>query len=146
MRKRYPGIPTQYTADKGRVIKCKTKLEAKICKYLDIMVRAGEYEGWKYEPKMFEFPNKHGITRYKPDFRVTVDNGHFWIEAKGYFDAASATKARRFAKYYPSEKIELWMQNIPAGRTKKSRARLAKIDKIRYCFSRVVDASKMWKG
>jgi len=151
MHKQYPAIPTHYTADDGRTTKCKSRLEVKICRYLDLMVRAGEYIAWHYEPEVFEFAERHGITRYKPDFCVIykeTDNriAKFWIEAKGHLDGSSITKARRFAKYYPDKTIELWMQDVPAGRTRKSAARLAKIDGIRHCFSRIVNTRKLWKG
>jgi hypothetical protein len=39
---------------------------------------------------------------YKPDFQVILPEGkERWIEVKGYYDAKSKTKIKRFKKYFP---------------------------------------------
>jgi hypothetical protein len=35
------------------------------------------------------------------------DGSHYWIEAKGYMDAKSKTKIKRFNKYYPNEELRI---------------------------------------
>lgn len=66
---------------------------------------------WEYEPCEFEFD---GISRgnrfYRPDFRAWPKGSpeqFRWVEVKGYFDAASLTKLRRFARYHPDEAARL---------------------------------------
>jgi formylmethanofuran dehydrogenase subunit A len=41
-----------------------------------------------------------------PDFLVTKTDGTtYWVEVKGYMDAKSLTKIKRFKKYYPLETL-----------------------------------------
>lgn len=64
-------------------------------------------ENWEYEPKTFWFESiKRGVRSYKPDFLVVVnDHDHHWVEVKGYMDARSKTKIKRFELYFPNEKL-----------------------------------------
>ena len=77
--------------------------------WLHYQKRYGFIKDWEYEPQTFWFENiKRGVRSYKPDFKVTMpDATHFWVEVKGYMDAKSATKIRRFNKYYPCEELRI---------------------------------------
>lgn len=82
-------------------------------------------EEWKHESKTFWFENiKRGVRSYLPDFEVSqVDGSRYWVEVKGYMDAKSKTKIKRFNKYYPEEKLVIidneWFKknkmHIPLG-------------------------------
>ena len=63
---------------------------------------------WEYEPKTFIFENiKRGSVSYTPDFYLPDEDK--WVEIKGWMDAKSKTKLKRFEKYFPEEykKLEL---------------------------------------
>lgn len=66
---------------------------------------------FEFEPEIFTYPIKRGVKGYVPDFRI----GHpkskdwAWIEVKGWLDARSKTKIRRFKKYYPDDFARLIM-------------------------------------
>lgn len=86
--------------------------EANIALYLDFLVSKGNIVSWSFENKFYDFPIKHGTTRYLPDFEVIGNNGKIEIwEVKGYMDAKSKTKLSRMAKYYPGIKIVLIDKN-----------------------------------
>ncbi len=131
------------TAD-GMTIKFRSKLEAKWSRYLDLLVRAGEIKRYEYEPCYFEFTEiRHGVTRYKPDFRVYMPDGDIvWHETKGYLDAKSITKIRRFSKFYPQETLWLVFNRLPKNKTSKGGIA---IEKITPFVSRVVDASIIFR-
>jgi hypothetical protein len=82
--------------------------EANYARYLELLVKTGAIKKWSYEPKTFRFPVERGNTEYTPDFCVTEINGDVaWHEVKGWMDKTSKTKLKRFAKYYPNEKLIL---------------------------------------
>lgn len=86
--------------------------EANVALYLDFLISKGNIKSWSFESKYYEFPIKHGTTRYLPDFEV-VGRGEkleIW-EVKGFMDAKSKTKLSRMAKYYPDIKIVLIDKN-----------------------------------
>lgn len=91
----------------GRRIYFHSQLEVKVATYLQTLQNGLQIENWEYEPHTFWFLEiKRGCRSYTPDFEVTrLDGSHFWIEVKGYMDSKSKTKLKRFAKYYPDEKI-----------------------------------------
>lgn len=64
---------------------------------------------WEHEPETFWFENiKRGVRSYLPDFRILNNDGStHYVEVKGYWDAKSITKVRRFNKYYPDHKLIL---------------------------------------
>ena len=78
-------------------------------RYLQYLKEKGQIVDWEHEPHTFWFEGiRRGCVSYKPDYRVTRrDGSHYWIEVKGFMDAKSRTKIRRFAKYFPSEKLEV---------------------------------------
>lgn len=68
----------------------------------------GDLVDWEYEPKVFEYPVKHGTTSYRPDFLLRLPGGaNEWHEVKGWLTQRGATALKRFAKYYPDETLVL---------------------------------------
>jgi hypothetical protein len=89
----------------GRTIYFRSGWEANFGRYLQFLKEKGVITEWEHEPKKFWFLKiKSGTRNYTPDFKVTrIDGSHYWVEVKGYMDAKSKTKLKRFAKYYPDE-------------------------------------------
>jgi len=81
--------------------------EVKVAMYFQMLQEGLQIAKWEYEPQTFWFLEiKRGCRSYKPDFKVTeLDGSHYWVEVKGYLDAKSKTKIKRFHKYYPNEKL-----------------------------------------
>lgn len=107
---RYPQTKTRRgrggnREDLGRYFR--SSWEANYARYLNFLVAAQKISRWEYEPKTFEFQDiKRGSRFYTPDFRVwDFDGGYVWHEVKGYMDARSATKLKRFAKRFAAEKL-----------------------------------------
>jgi hypothetical protein len=75
--------------------------------YLEWLRNNNVIKAWEHEPEVFWFNEiKRGVRSYCPDFKITnPDGSHYWVEVKGYMDAKSKTKIRRFRKYYPQEKL-----------------------------------------
>lgn len=96
----------------GRKIFFRSKWEANFSRYLQWQKEQRQIKEWKHEPKTFWFDAiKRGVRSYKPDFYVEAINESYWIEVKGYYDAKSLTKIKRFAKYFPEEKLKLFDAN-----------------------------------
>jgi hypothetical protein len=75
----------------------RSKIEANYARFLNYIGLT-----WAYEPKTFIFEEiKRGTLSYTPDF-YCPDNGK-WYEVKGWFDATSVTRMKRFKIYYPEE-------------------------------------------
>src|ERR1700677_1749865 len=93
----------------GRKIYFRSKWEWKFALWLQSLKEKGLILEWEHEPKTFWFNEiKRGTRSYLPDFRVSMLDGfQYWIEVKGYMDAKSATKIKRFRKYYPGELLEV---------------------------------------
>lgn len=86
----------------------RSKWEANYALYLDYLKKQGEIQDWQYEPCWYEFPIKHGATRYLPDFAVTLKNGTVELhEVKGRLTSRGKTQLRRMAKFYPHIKVVL---------------------------------------
>lgn len=95
-------------ADLGLYVR--SRWEANYGRILNLRLTLGEIDGWKYEPKEFEFPVKRGNRFYKPDFQVFSHAlGYHWVELKGYMKPgdASSVKLKRMQKYYPQEQVIL---------------------------------------
>lgn len=75
--------------------------------YLQWLKKTNLIADWEYEPKEFWFEGiKRGCVTYKPDFRILRPTGeHYWVEVKGYMDAKSKTKLKRFKRYFPDEEL-----------------------------------------
>jgi Protein of unknown function (DUF1064) len=91
----------------GRKIFFRSSWEVDYARYLQLLKEQKIIEEWEHEPRVFWFDKiKRGVRSYLPDFRVTQKDGtHYWVEVKGYMDAKSNTKIKRFAKYYPEERL-----------------------------------------
>jgi len=82
----------------------KSAWEANYARYLQWLKENGRIIDWEYEPQDFWFKEiKRGVRSYKPDFKVSHETYHYWVEVKGYYDSKSLTKIKRFRKYYPKE-------------------------------------------
>lgn len=90
-----------------RKIYFKSGWEVNYAIYLEYLKKHSQIVDWFYEPATFWFNNiKRGVRSYKPDFKILRPNGtHYWVEVKGYMDAKSLTKIKRFRKYYPEEEL-----------------------------------------
>lgn len=87
----------------------RSRWEINYALYLQYLKEKEAIADWFFEPQTFWFLNiKRGVRSYLPDFKIIETNGkHRWIEVKGYMDAKSKTKIKRFKKYYPSETLEI---------------------------------------
>jgi uncharacterized protein DUF1064/NUMOD3 motif-containing protein len=81
--------------------------EANYARYLEWQKQRGEIKSWEHEPTTFWFKGvKRGCVSYLPDFKVATHDGtQEYHEVKGWMDAASKTKIRRMAKYFPTVKL-----------------------------------------
>jgi len=93
----------------GQRIFVRSSYEKNFTRFLQYRVEIGEIKGWEYEPTTFYFEKiKRGCSSYRPDYRITnLDGSQYWIELKGWLDPKSKTKLKRFAKYFPDEKMVL---------------------------------------
>lgn len=85
----------------------KSLWEMNYAAYLQWMLDRGFIKNWKYEPKEFAFPKdsyKAGPFFYNPDFKVKFHDGRKeWHEVKGWMNAVSKKKIKRFEKHFPEE-------------------------------------------
>lgn len=95
----------------------RSKWEANYARYLQFLKSKSQILDWDFECKTFWFEGiKRGTVSYLPDFLVTkLDGTQEWHEVKGYMDAKSNTKIKRFAKYFPDQILRLvskiWFTN-----------------------------------
>lgn len=101
----------------GKKMYLRSMLERRCATYLQSLKARELIKEWAHEPKTFWFEAiKRGVRSYKPDFLVTMcDGSTMWIECKGYMDSKSKTKLKRFAKYYPEERIVVWRERLEFG-------------------------------
>jgi hypothetical protein len=88
----------------------RSKAEANYARFLNhcIKTKTGGIVKWEYEVQEFEFPIKRGERFYKPDFKVYKTDGTYeWHEVKGWMDAKSKTKLKRFKQFHPQEEAKL---------------------------------------
>lgn len=83
--------------------------ELKYANFLETLKNGKAIKDWTYEEDTFWFePIKRGVRSYTPDFKVYFDDdSHEYHEVKGWMDAKSKTKIKRFAKYYPDESLTI---------------------------------------
>lgn len=94
-----------YREDLGGIY-MRSRWEANVARFLDVLVMNGEILSWEYEPRKFEFPIKRGNKTYTPDFLVhEVDGSHYWLEVKGWMDKPSQIKIKRFGIHFPKERL-----------------------------------------
>jgi hypothetical protein len=91
----------------GREFYFRSHWEYRYALHLEFQKKHSIIREWEFEPQTFWFLSiKRGVRSYKPDFKITENDGkHHWVEVKGYYDAKSKTKLRRFRKYYPEETL-----------------------------------------
>ncbi|MDI3563537.1 DUF1064 domain-containing protein [Bradyrhizobium sp. Arg816] len=109
MPKRYSRSKSGYRSDLGAIF-FRSAWEANYARYLNLMIKLGVVQSWEFEPETFWFEKiKRGVRSYLPDFKVyyTGDDVPTFIEVKGWMDAKSKTKIKRFKKYYPQHRIEI---------------------------------------
>lgn len=106
---KYPNVQRGHYDINGTTMYFRSKWEANYALYLDFLVDHKQIQKWEYEPDTFMFEQiKLGTRSYTPDFKVFNNDGsHEYHEVKGYMDSKSKTKLRRFAKYYPNERLVL---------------------------------------
>lgn len=99
----------------GKKFYSRSKWERNFARYLDFLQIHGEISEWLHEPKVFWFPEKRGVTNYKPDF-CTLEKSTklIYYEVKGWMDPKSRTKLNRMAKHHPKIHLRLidadWFQ------------------------------------
>ena len=82
--------------------------ERNYARYLEFVKQHGDIKEWDYECQTFEFTNRHGTTRYLPDFKIIRNDGsHYWVEVKGYMTQKDRTKLKRMKRDHPAEVVEL---------------------------------------
>lgn len=93
----------------GKRFFARSKAEKRFGLYLNFLKQHANIKEFHHEPKTFWFDGiKRGCVSYKPDFLVEENDGtHWWAEVKGYMDAKSATKIKRFKKYFPEEELRI---------------------------------------
>jgi hypothetical protein len=93
----------------GKRFYTRSLAEKRFAQYLQFLKDKKSISDYHYEPKTFWFEGiKRGCVSYKPDFLIEeIDGSHWWGEVKGYMDPKSATKIKRFQKYFPEEKIRV---------------------------------------
>lgn len=107
--KKYGNIQRGYYDINGTTIYFRSKWEANYALYLDFLIDHKQIYKWEFEPDTFVFEQiKLGTRSYTPDFKVFANKDTYeYHEVKGYMDSRSKTKLKRFAKYYPDEKLVL---------------------------------------
>lgn len=85
----------------------RSRWEANYARYLQYLKEQKLIQDWLHEPETFWFESiKRGVRSYLPDFKIiNNNNSHCWVEVKGWMDDKSKTKLKRFAKYYPKERM-----------------------------------------
>lgn len=82
--------------------------EANAVRWVRELHARGLIQGWAYEPVEFWFRAiARGTRQYIPDLLTWDRDGHHWWEIKGWLDAVSKTKLKRFQLYYPDEAARL---------------------------------------
>ena len=105
---RQPSLYRGYRKVGDKVFYAKSLWEANYALYLEWKKGEKMISDWFYEPKTFFFSTiKNGTRVYTPDFYVKGIDKSWWIEVKGFYDAKSLTKIKRFRKYFPDETLVL---------------------------------------
>lgn len=83
--------------------------EANYARYLNLLIQNNVILKWEFEPDTFIFEKEiRGAKSYMPDFKITNHDGSIeYHEIKGWMDAKSKAKLKKFAKYYPTIKLIL---------------------------------------
>ncbi len=137
----------------GQVCHFRSKGEHNLALYFEFLKEQGEILDWVHEAgenqmmscqMYFDLPLKAKGTRsWLIDFAVEMPDGEivFW-EYKGWLDGGDVTKFRRFAKYYPDDKVILVM----SGKAKKDANRLRMVRKYAYRILYAADLFRPVRG
>lgn len=103
----------------GKTYYFKSRFEVLVACHWQYMVELKIIHAWWYEPYLFKFEKKRGITEYCPDFEISHKNlagknENLLVEAKGYPNTIDIRKMRQFHKDYPNCKLMLMVQNLQA--------------------------------
>jgi len=126
----------------GQECHFRSKGEYNLALYFDFLQGQGEIVGWAYESEVCQkyFRDElKGAKTWLIDFAVQMPNSEivYW-EYKGWLQGRDITKFRRFAKYYPDDKVILVM----SGKSKKDANRLRVMRKYAY---RLIYAQELFK-
>lgn len=102
----YKGISRGYRLIGEKRKFYRSKWEANYARWLQYQLEQGWIQSWQHEPRTFWFSGiRRGTVSFLPDFQVSTNDLAYWVEIKGYMDAKSATKIKRFKKFYPEERL-----------------------------------------
>lgn len=104
----------------GKTYYFRSLWEMNFARYLEWLKRTGQLKDWWYEPELFEFPrnaHKGPPFQYLPDFKARhINNSVERFEVKGYMNASSKRKIKRFNKHFPSLKLTVvgkkWFHSV----------------------------------
>jgi hypothetical protein len=91
-------------------------MESNWARYLEFQRQQGLIFKWEYEPLTLWFDQprgtgqgiRRGVVSYKPDFRLTQNDGSIlYQEVKGYMTSENRTALKRLKIYYPEITIEV---------------------------------------
>lgn len=100
-------MPKKKQKNKVNVDDLKGGWEPQVLKGLQALRVKFDYD-FGYETKTFNYTIVHG---YTPDFPIHLKNGKiFYIEAKGYWDAADRAKIKHVKKQNPEADIRMLFQ------------------------------------
>lgn len=96
-----------------RVLFVRSRWEANLCAYYEFLKNNGSIKEWEYEKEVFWFEGlKRGTTNYKPDFRITRNDGsQYRVEVKGYWEKKDTVKMNRMKKYHPEIVMKYIQEN-----------------------------------
>ena len=95
--------------DNGKKYYFRSGWEMKYAGFLQTLLKGRAIKDWTYEEDTFWFHAiKRGVRSYTPDFKIYFyDGSHEYHEVKGWMDAKSKTKIKRFEKYYQNESLTI---------------------------------------
>jgi hypothetical protein len=107
-RSKYGAVAGWHTIG-GKEYYFRSLLEYRYALRLQMVMESGGIREWAHEIDTFWFEGiRRGVTNYKPDFRITENNGKIWYaETKGFMDSKSKTKIKRMAKYHPNVELRV---------------------------------------
>jgi len=90
----------------------RSRYEANYARYLNFLIEHKSHPlilHWEFEPDTFEFHKiRRGVRFYTPDFKVYFADDHIeYHEVKGWDYPRGQTARKRFAKYYPTLRLEI---------------------------------------
>ena len=137
----------------GQVCHFRAKGEYNLAIYFEFLKEQGLILDWVYEAGENQMmscqmyfplpPRTKGVSSWLIDFAVEMPNGEivYW-EYKGFLEGRDVTKFRRFAQYFPDDKVILVM----SGKAKKDANRLRMVRKYAYRILYAADLFKPVRG